>query len=141
MLEICLASLDGANYALTFSSGLGTTTVITQLLSAGDHVICSDDVYGGTNRLFSQVAKKHGLEIEFVDLLDGNKVRKALKPNTKVGKSFLSHAQYILIRFLFSLQLIWIETPTNPILKVIDIEEIAKIAHSQPGVSIHLYFI
>jgi len=113
VLETCLASLDGAKHGLTFSSGLGTTTIVTQLLNAGDHIICSDDVYGGTNRLFSQIAQKHGLEIEFVDMLDGNNVRKAMKPNTK---------------------LVWIETPTNPMLKVVDIDAICKIGHSQPDV-------
>lgn len=104
VLEKCLASLDGGKHSLTFSSGLGTTTIITQLLNAGDHVICCDDVYGGTNRLFSKVAGKHGIQVEFVDMLDGNNVRKALKPNTKVSYSSPTawgYKQQIKIDFLY----------------------------------------
>lgn len=84
VLETCLASLDNGKHALTFSSGLGATTIITQLLDAGDHIISCDDVYGGTNRLFSKVARRHGIEVEFVNPIDVENVRQALKPNTKV---------------------------------------------------------
>lgn len=79
-----MASLDGAKHALTFSSGLGATTILTQLLDAGDHMISCDDVYGGTNRLFSKVARRHGIQVDFVDMLEEDSLKKALKPNTKV---------------------------------------------------------
>ena len=84
VLEQCLASLDNGKYGLTFSSGLGATTIITQLLDAGDHIISSDDVYGGTNRLFSKIVSRQGIAVDFVDGSNAENVRKALKPNTKV---------------------------------------------------------
>lgn len=113
VLEKCLAALDNAKYALTFSSGLGAITILSQLLDTGDHIICCDDVYGGTNRLFSKVTKRQGIDVDLADLTDLNALKKLMKPNTKM---------------------IWIETPTNPLLKVIDIEAVSKIAHTQPGV-------
>lgn len=67
-----------------FSSGLGATTVITQLLKAGDHIVSIDDVYGGTNRLFQKVVTKFALEISFVDMTNPENLSKAMKPNTKV---------------------------------------------------------
>lgn len=84
MLERCLAALDDAIYASTFSSGLGAVTILTQLLDSGDHLICCDDVYGGTNRLFSKIASRHGIKVDMVDLTNLNALKKALKPNTKV---------------------------------------------------------
>nr|CAD7454143.1 unnamed protein product [Timema tahoe] len=106
VLEKCLASLDGAKHALTFSSGLGATTAVVQLLNAGDHIICVDDVYGGTNRLFSTIAARMNIETTFVDATIVDNVKNALRANTK---------------------LIWIESPTNPLLKVIDIKAISAI--------------
>lgn len=88
MLEKCLASLDNGKYGLAFCSGLGTTTIITQLLNAGDHIISCDDVYGGTNRLFSKITSRQGIQIDFVDALDLNNVKKAIKPNTRVSETF-----------------------------------------------------
>lgn len=113
VLERCLASLDNGKYGLTFSSGLGVTTTIITMLKAGDHVVAGDDLYGGTNRLLRQVAMKMGIDVEFVDTTDLKKVEAAVKPNTK---------------------LFWLETPTNPLLKVSDIEAVCKIAHKFPGV-------
>lgn len=113
VLERCLASLDNGKYGLTFSSGLGATTTIITMLKAGDHVVAGDDLYGGTNRLLRQVAMKMGIDVDFVDTTDLQKVEAAVKPNTK---------------------LFWLETPTNPLLKVSDIEAICKIAHKFPGV-------
>lgn len=84
MLETCLASLDNGKHGLTFSSGLGATTIIAQLMSSGDHLISCDDVYGGTNRLFSRVTSRQGISVDFVDALNLDNVKKAIKPNTRV---------------------------------------------------------
>ena len=84
VLETCLAALDGGKYGLTFSSGLGTTTAITQLLSSGDHIVSGDDIYGGTNRLFAQIIKRQGIETTFVDVTDLEKFKNSIKPNTRV---------------------------------------------------------
>lgn len=84
VLETCLAALDNGKYGLTFSSGLGATTIIAQLLSAGDHLISCDDVYGGTNRLFSRVTSRQGITVDFVDATNLDNVKKAIKPNTRV---------------------------------------------------------
>jgi cystathionine beta-lyase/cystathionine gamma-synthase len=100
-LEACLASLEDAKFGLCFSSGLGASTTTMMLLNAGDHVICGDDVYGGTFRLFDKVFKRFGLEFTFVDGRDVREIEKAIKPNTKM---------------------LWIETPTNPLLRLIDIK-------------------
>lgn len=113
VLERCLASLDNGKYGLTFSSGLGVTTTIITMLKAGDHIIAGDDLYGGTNRLLRNVALNMNISISFVDATDVATVKAAMKPNTK---------------------LFWMETPTNPLLKVIDIEAVCKVAHAQPGV-------
>lgn len=113
VLERCLASLDNGKYGLTFSSGLGVTTTVITMLSAGDHIVAGDDLYGGTNRLLRNVAMKMNIEVDFVDCTDLAKVEAAVKPNTK---------------------LFWIETPTNPLLKVIDIEAVSNVAHKFPGV-------
>lgn len=86
MLETCLASIENAKYALTFSSGLGVTTCIITLLKSGDHIIAGDDLYGGTNRLFRNVAVSMGVEVDFIDFCDLATVEKSIKPNTKVRK-------------------------------------------------------
>ncbi|XP_023946791.2 cystathionine gamma-lyase [Bicyclus anynana] len=104
-LEECLAALDGGKYGLTFASGLGATTSIVGLLSKGDHIISTDDVYGGTNRLFRQVVERFGIEISFLDFTKPELIDKSIRKTTKM---------------------IWIETPTNPNLKVADIAEISK---------------
>ncbi|XP_053622636.1 cystathionine gamma-lyase [Plodia interpunctella] len=109
-LEECLAALEDAKYALTFSSGLGSTTTILGLLNAGDHIVSSDDVYGGTNRLFRAVATKHGIDVSFTDFTDLKKVSNSIKENTK---------------------LVWLETPTNPLLKVVDIAAVVDIVKSR----------
>ncbi|XP_026320021.1 cystathionine gamma-lyase-like [Hyposmocoma kahamanoa] len=104
-LEECLAALDGGKYGFTFASGLGTTTTLISLLSNGDHIISSDDVYGGTNRLFRNVATRMGIEVSFTDFTNLEKFKKEFKKNTKM---------------------IWAETPTNPLMKVVDIPAIVK---------------
>lgn len=106
-LERGLASVEDAKYGLAFASGLAATTSITNLLSAGDHVLSMDDLYGGTNRYFRQIATRMGIEIDFIDATDVNKVKAAIKPNTKM---------------------IWIETPTNPTLKIVDIAAVTAVA-------------
>jgi len=113
VLEKCLAALDNGKYGLTFASGLGATTAITQLLSTGDHILCGDDVYGGTNRLFNKVIHNQGVQVDMVDLTNLDNLENAIKKNTK---------------------LLWLESPTNPILKGLDIEAIAKVAHSHADI-------
>ncbi|XP_058129840.1 cystathionine gamma-lyase isoform X1 [Anopheles ziemanni] len=113
VLERCLASLDNGRFGLTFASGLGATTTVITMLKSGDHIVAGDDLYGGTNRLLRNVALKMGIEIDFVDLTDLPAVEKSIKPNTK---------------------LFWMETPTNPLLKVIDIRAVTDVAHKQPGI-------
>ncbi|MFH1262671.1 MAG: cystathionine gamma-synthase [Pseudomonadota bacterium] len=103
-LEDCLASLEGSEYGLAFSSGLGGMATLAHVLPEGSHVVCCDDVYGGTYRLFSQVLASRGFSFTFVDLTDPSALDEAMTPATKM---------------------VWIETPTNPLLKLIDIEAIA----------------
>ena len=104
-LEQQLASLEEADFGSAFSSGMAATAAVLNLLSAGDHAIVTDDLYGGTYRLFTKVLTRYGLEFTYVDMSDLAAVRAAVKPNTK---------------------LFWIETPTNPLLKLVDIAAIAK---------------
>lgn len=106
-LEGCLAGLEGAKHGLAFGSGCAATTALLMTLKTGDHVLCSDDVYGGTFRIFDKVMKQWGLEASFVDLSDAAKAREHVRPNTKM---------------------IWLETPSNPMLKVIDIAAMADVA-------------
>ncbi len=105
--QSCVAALEGAQHALAFSSGLATTDAILHTLRTGDHVISCDDVYGGTFRIFDKVFKKMGIEFSFVDLADLNQAEKAFRPNTK---------------------LLWMETPTNPMLKILDIQTLSSLA-------------
>ena len=108
-LEQCLAALEGATSGLAFASGSAATLTLLSLLKSGDHVLCGDDVYGGTFRLLDKVVAPLGIGASFVDLRDLARAESALLPNTKV---------------------VWIETPTNPLLKVYDIEGLAKIARA-----------
>merc|ERR1711953_769056 len=112
-LEAALAAVDGAQFAFTFSSGLAATSTITQLLKAGDHLIAMDDLYDGTNRYFRRVASNMGIETSFVDATNPQKVAEAIKPNTRM---------------------VWIETPTNPTLKVVDIKAVSDIAHQHENI-------
>ena len=107
-LEKRLASLENAKYGLAFASGLAAeTTLILALLRNGDHVIVFEDLYGGTRRLFDRTLANFGLEFTYVDATRPEKVEAAIKSNTK---------------------LVWLETPTNPLLKLCDIKAISKIA-------------
>ena len=107
LLEENLAALEGARHATAFSSGLSTVDAVLRLLSVGDHVVSSDDVYGGVSRLFDQVLTRFGLSFTYVDSSDPDKVRAAMREDTR---------------------LLWVETPTNPLLKVTDMEAMAAIA-------------
>ncbi|MFN8672983.1 MAG: cystathionine gamma-synthase [Candidatus Sericytochromatia bacterium] len=106
-LESCIASLEDGKYGLAYASGCAATTNVISLLKAGDHVVACDDLYGGTYRLFQKVLANFGISFSFVNMNDENNIREAIKDNTK---------------------LFWVETPTNPLLKLCDIELISKIA-------------
>ncbi|MBI4655778.1 MAG: cystathionine gamma-synthase [Elusimicrobia bacterium] len=106
-LEDCIAALEGAKYGLAFASGLAAETAVLNILKTGDHIVAGDGLYGGTYRLFEKVFKKWGLKISYADSANPPAFKKALKKNTK---------------------LIWIETPTNPLLAVTDIRKIADTA-------------
>lgn len=106
-LETCLASLEGGAAGLAFSSGMGAITTILLMCKAGDHIVACDDVYGGTFRLFRRVMENFGLTFSFVDMTDARATAGALRPNTRM---------------------VWIETPTNPLMKVIDIAAVARLA-------------
>jgi cystathionine gamma-lyase len=103
-LEKQLAALEEAAYCSAFASGMAAAAATLNLLSAGDHVVVTDDLYGGTYRLFSRVLARYGLEFTYVDMTDVQNVRNAVRPNTRM---------------------LWLETPTNPLLKLIDIAAIA----------------
>jgi cystathionine gamma-lyase len=109
-LEAVLASIEGGEHACAFSSGLGATDSIIKLLSAGDHVVCADDVYGGTFRIFDKTFKRFGLDFTYVDTTKTDNVFKAFKANTKM---------------------LFLETPSNPLLKISDIGTLAKFAHDK----------
>jgi cystathionine gamma-lyase len=108
-LEDCLAALEGAAHGLCFASGLAATDCLLHLLEAGDHVVASDDVYGGTFRQFDKVFRRHGLTFSYVDMTDPANVARALRPNTR---------------------LVWIESPTNPMLKLVDLAAVAALARA-----------
>jgi cystathionine beta-lyase/cystathionine gamma-synthase len=105
-LEKQLAALEEANFCSAFASGMAATSAVLNLLSAGDHVVVGDDLYGGTYRLFSKVLTRYGITFTYVDMSDLAAVGAALAPNTK---------------------LIWVETPTNPLLRLADLSAIAAL--------------
>ncbi|WP_264525588.1 cystathionine gamma-synthase [Flavobacterium sp. N502536] len=105
-LENALASIENGTRGLAFSSGLAATDCILRSFKAGDEIIAMDDLYGGTYRMFSRIYKDSGIKFHFVDMTDIEKLKSLINENTK---------------------LIWVETPTNPLMKLADIEEVAKI--------------
>ena len=107
ILENNLAELDGGKYGVCFSSGMSAVDSVLKLLKSGDHIVCSDDVYGGVSRLFNNLLINYNLSFTYVNSSEPREVENAIQKNTK---------------------LIWIETPTNPLLKVTDLEAIGKIA-------------
>ena len=108
-LEGNVAALEGGRHGLAFSSGLGATDTLIKLFNAGDHVVCGEGVYGGTYRLFDKVISRLGIQFTFVDSADLEQIRAAVRPNTK---------------------LVYLETPTNPMMKLTDIAAGAEIAHA-----------
>ena len=109
-LERAVAALEDGRWGLAFASGLSATNTVAQLLNAGDHVIAGDDMYGGTFRLFDKVLRRQGLEFAYVDPTVATNIEAALRPNTK---------------------LVWVETPTNPMLKISDLRTIAGICKAR----------
>ncbi|HMB58224.1 MAG TPA: cystathionine gamma-synthase [Arenimonas sp.] len=109
--ERCVAALEGGTQGYAFASGLAATSTVLDILDAGSHVVCMDDVYGGTYRLFERVRRRSaGLDFSFVDLNDMAALEAAITPKTK---------------------LIWCETPTNPLLKIVDIARLAEFARKR----------
>ncbi len=107
VMEEILAVLDGGKYGIAFASGMSAVDSCMKLLKAGDHVICSDDVYGGVSRHFNQILVNYDLHFTYVDSSNSANIENAIQSNTK---------------------LIWIETPTNPLLKITDLEAVGNIA-------------
>ena len=115
-LEACIADLEGSSYGFAFASGMSASATVLELLSSGDHVIAMDDLYGGTYRLFENVRKRSaGLDFTFCDLSDSETLESSITDKTKM---------------------IWIETPTNPLLKIADLEVIAKFAKDNNLISV-----
>jgi cystathionine beta-lyase/cystathionine gamma-synthase len=114
-LEGVLASIEGGEHACAFSSGLGATDSIIKLLSSGDHCIVADDVYGGTFRIFDKTFRRFGIEFSFVDTTNVENVRAAFKPNTKM---------------------LFLETPSNPLLKISDIAALTALAREKKAISV-----
>jgi len=113
-LEECVAALEGGEYGLAFASGLAATTAVMNLLSPGDHVVAGEDLYGGTYRLFDKVLTRNGgLDFAYADTTDAESVEQALRPETK---------------------LLWIETPTNPMLTLSDIQTLSEMAHERGAI-------
>ncbi|HEV7231743.1 MAG TPA: cystathionine gamma-synthase [Bacteroidia bacterium] len=106
-LEKCLAELEGAKYGLCFSSGMGSIDAVIKLLRPGDEVITGDDLYGGSYRMFTKVFAHFGIRFHFIDMKNADNIRKYVNEKTKM---------------------IWLETPTNPTMQIIDIEACSKIA-------------
>src|SRR5215204_6187321 len=106
-LERAFAEIENAKYALAFSSGVAATDAVIKLLEPGNEVICGNDMYGGTYRLFTKVFEKFGFRFHYVDMRDITNIEKQITNNTK---------------------LIWLETPTNPLMNICDIGAIASIA-------------
>lgn len=107
-LEANLAALEDGTYGLAFASGLAAESTVLQLLSSGDHVVCGQDLYGGTYRLMTKVFARFGIQASFVDATSLDAIQAALRPQTR---------------------LVWLETPSNPLLTVCDIAAIAELAH------------
>lgn len=106
--ERCVAGLEGGSRGFAFASGLAATSTILELLDSGSHVVCMDDVYGGTFRLFERVRRRSaGLDFSFVDLTDPAALESAIRPDTRM---------------------VWVETPTNPMLKIVDLKAVSAIA-------------
>jgi cystathionine gamma-synthase len=108
-LQDCLAELEGGTWALSFSSGMAATDTVLRMLASGDHVVAGDDVYGGTFRLFDKVLRRFGLDFTFADTTDPENLAEALTDCTRI---------------------VWLETPTNPLLGITDIRAVAEMVHA-----------
>jgi cystathionine beta-lyase len=109
-LEEALAVIENGNFGLSFSSGVAATDAVIKLLEPGDEVICGNDMYGGTYRLFSKIFTKFGIKFHYINQQDINEVRNHINANTK---------------------LIWVETPTNPLMNIVDIKAITQLAEEK----------
>ncbi len=114
-LEENLAALEGGRHGLAFSSGMGAITTLATLLKKGDHVVVTDDCYGGVYRIFTTILKGYGIDTTFVDLRDLVDVEDAMRPETRV---------------------VWMESPTNPLMKVVDLRELAILAKAHGALSV-----
>jgi cystathionine beta-lyase/cystathionine gamma-synthase len=108
VLEACMAALEDGKYGLAFASGMAAESAILSLLSAGDHIVSCDDLYGGSYRIFERVMRRYTVETSYVPAGNLDAYEQAIRPNTKM---------------------VWLETPTNPLLRLVDIRAIAEIAH------------
>jgi cystathionine beta-lyase/cystathionine gamma-synthase len=111
-LETCLAALEGAKHGLAFATGMGAETTLMYTFKPGHHLLVSNDVYGGTYRLFERVLRDYGLDFSYIDMSDPHTVEEHWRDNT---------------------QAIWVETPSNPLLKLIDLAAVSGIAHAHGG--------
>ena len=107
-LEACIAALENGTHGLSFASGMAAESAVLSLLSAGDHMISCDDLYGGSYRIFERIMRRYNVETSYVTAGNVEDYEKAIRPNTK---------------------LIWLETPTNPLLRLVDIRAVAEVAH------------
>jgi cystathionine gamma-lyase len=110
VLENCIATLEHGEYGLAFASGLAAEQAVLSLLSSGDHIVACDDLYGGTYRMFERIMGRYQIDTSYVNVWDVAGYEKAVRPNTKI---------------------IWLETPTNPLLRLVDIQAVARIAKKQ----------
>jgi cystathionine gamma-lyase len=110
VLEEQMASIEGLKYATAFASGMSAVDAVARMFDAGDHIVCSDDVYGGVSRLFNRILTRFGMTFTYVNSSNPEEVAAAIKPETRM---------------------VWIETPTNPLLRVTDVEAVGKIAHER----------
>lgn len=108
-LEKNLAALEGAAHGFGFASGCAATTTLMHLFKNGDHIVCADDVYGGTYRLFDKVMRHFDLQFSFVDLTEPSALKEAIRPNTRA---------------------VWVETPTNPMMKILDLAALADVCRT-----------
>src|SRR4029077_6995590 len=105
------ADLEGGSHGFAFASGLAAIATVLECLDQGAHIVASDDLYGGTRRLFERVRRRSmGIDVTYVDLSDVSRLEEAIKPNTR---------------------LVWLETPTNPLLKLVDLERVAAISRKR----------
>jgi len=114
-LERNVAALEGARHGFAFSSGMGCVDSLMKMFRSGDHVVCGENVYGGTFRLFDKILRHYGLEFTFVDTRDPERIEKAMQPNTRA---------------------VLVETPSNPLMRVTDIRAAADIAHRRSAILI-----